>query len=88
MAFTTHSYDDPDVLASGIRSRYEFQNRTGKVAPEHKRLGRYGTMSLDEIKALPVDDITAKDAHLYLWVPNALLPEGIEVMQAWGFRYV
>ena len=45
-------------------------------------------MSLDEIKALPVDDITAKDAHLYLWVPNALLPEGIEVMQAWGFRYV
>lgn len=67
---------------------WRFQNRTGKVAPEHKRLGRYGTMSLDEIKALPVDDITAKDAHLYLWVPNALLPEGIEVMQAWGFRYV
>ena len=47
---------------------WRFQNRTGKVAPEHKRLGRYGTMSLDEIKALPVDDITAKDAHLYLWV--------------------
>ncbi len=29
-----------------------------------------------------------KDAHLYLWVPNALLLEGIEVLQAWGFRYV
>ncbi|PST46077.1 DNA methyltransferase [Bifidobacterium callitrichos] len=67
---------------------WRFQNRTGKVAPEHKRLGRYATMSLDEIKALPVSDVTAKNAHLYLWVPNALLPEGIEVMEAWGFRYV
>lgn len=67
---------------------WRFQNRTGKVAPEHKRLGRYATMSLDEIKALPVSDVTADNAHLYLWVPNALLPEGLEVMNAWGFRYV
>ena len=67
---------------------WRFTNRTGKVAPEHHRLGRYGTMSLGEIKALRVGDVTADNAHLYLWVPNALLPEGIEVMQAWGFRYV
>ena len=67
---------------------WRFTNRTGKVAPEHRRLGRYGTMDLDEIKRLPVGDVTARDAHLYMWVPNALLPEGIEVMQAWGFRYV
>lgn len=67
---------------------WRFANRTGKVAPEHKRLDRYGTMELDEIKALPVGDVTAKNAHLYLWVPNALLPEGIDVMKAWGFRYV
>ncbi|MDO5084734.1 MAG: MT-A70 family methyltransferase [Arachnia propionica] len=67
---------------------WRFANRTGKVAPEHRRLGRYSTMSLDEIKALPVDGATAESAHLYLWVPNALLPEGIEVLQAWGFRYV
>lgn len=67
---------------------WRFANRTGKVAPEHKRLDRYGTMELAEIKALPVSDVTAKNAHLYLWVPNALLPEGIEVMKAWGFRYV
>lgn len=45
-------------------------------------------MELSEIKALPVADAAAEDAHLYLWVPNALLPEGIEVMKAWGFRYV
>lgn len=66
---------------------WRFQNRTGKVAPEHKRLGRYSTMSLDEIKALPVSEACAENAHLYLWVPNALLPEGLEVMKAWGFRY-
>lgn len=67
---------------------WRFSNRTGKVAPEHKRLGRYATMSLDEIKSMPVADCASKNAHLYLWVPNALLPEGIEVMRAWGFKYV
>lgn len=66
---------------------WQFQNRTGKVAPEHKRLSRYGTMDLEQIKALPVSAVTAEPAHLYLWVPNALLPEGIEVMKAWGFQY-
>lgn len=67
---------------------WRFSNRTGKVAPEHKRLGRYATMSLNEIKALPVADAAAGNAHLYLWVPNALLPEGIDVLRAWGFRYI
>lgn len=67
---------------------WRFTNRTGKVAPEHRRLGRYGTMSLEEICDLPVQEIAAKDAHLYLWVPNALLPEGIKVLESWGFRYV
>ena len=66
---------------------WQFQNRTGKVAPEHKRLNRYGTLTLDDIKALPVAEAAADTAHLYLWVPNALLPEGLSVMQAWGFQY-
>lgn len=66
---------------------WRFQNRTGKVAPEHKRLNRYDTMSLDEIKNMPIEEITAEKCHLYLWVPNALLPEGIEVLKAWGFDY-
>lgn len=66
---------------------WQFQNRTGKMAPEHKRLTRYETMTLDEIKALPVTRLAANPAHLYLWVPNALLPEGLEVMSAWGFEY-
>lgn len=66
---------------------WQFQNRTGKVAPEHKRLSRYSTMTLEEIKALPVSKIADEKSHLYLWVPNALLPEGLEVMKAWGFEY-
>jgi N6-adenosine-specific RNA methylase IME4 len=66
---------------------WRFTNRTGKMAPEHRRLSRYGTLGLDQIAALPVGEITAPVAHLYLWVPNALLPEGLTVLQAWGFRY-
>ena len=64
---------------------WQFQNRTGKVAPEHKRLTRYETMTVADIKALPISNITGDKAHLYLWVPNALLPDGLEVMDAWGF---
>lgn len=66
---------------------WQFQNRTGKVAPEHRRLNRYGTMTLEDIMELPVSKIADDTAHLYLWVPNALLPEGLRVMQAWGFNY-
>ena len=66
---------------------WQFQNRTGKMAPEHKRLQRYPTMSLQEIKGLPVEAIVADTAHLYLWVPNALLAEGMQVMEHWGFTY-
>ncbi|HEX8165326.1 MAG TPA: MT-A70 family methyltransferase [Beijerinckiaceae bacterium] len=66
---------------------WQFTNKTGKVAPEHRRLTRYSTMSLEQIKTLPVEAVAAEPAHLYLWVPNALLPEGLSVMAAWGFHY-
>lgn len=66
---------------------WQFQNRTGKVAPEHKRLLRYPTMELKEIMELPVSKLAAAKSHLYLWVPNALLQEGLKVMEAWGFTY-
>lgn len=66
---------------------WRFANRTGKMAPEHRRLSRYGTMTLDEIMGLPVASIAADTAHLYLWVPNALLPLGLSVLLAWGFEY-
>jgi N6-adenosine-specific RNA methylase IME4 len=67
---------------------WRFTNRTGKVAPEHRRLDRYDTMTLEDICELGVGEVAADNAHLYLWVPNALLPDGLRVMEAWGFRYV
>ncbi|HEU0222586.1 MAG TPA: MT-A70 family methyltransferase [Paracoccaceae bacterium] len=66
---------------------WRFTNRTGKVAPEHRRLSRYGTLTVEEIGALPVARHLAATAHCYLWVPNALLPEGLQVLAAWGFTY-
>lgn len=66
---------------------WQFQNRTGKVAPEHKRLSRYPTLSLQQIKDIPVEASVNDTAHLYLWVPNALLSEGLQVMECWGFTY-
>lgn len=87
----------PNPFAASLGSRrfatiladppWQFQNRTGKMAPEHKRLSRYSTMTLADIEGLPVEGLTLDTAHLYLWVPNALLTEGLAVMKAWGFTY-
>lgn len=85
-----------DLLAQVGESRFatiladppwQFQNRSGKIAPEHKRLSRYDTLTLPEIQALPISQIATATAHLYLWVPNALLIDGLSVLQAWGFTY-
>ena len=66
---------------------WQFTNRSGKMAPEHKRLSRYSTMELGNIMALPLADLASETAHVYLWCPNALLPEGLKVLKAWGFVY-
>jgi len=66
---------------------WQFTNRTGKMAPEHKRLSRYATLTLKEILALPVAEAADEQSYLYLWVPNALLAEGMEVLKTWGFPY-
>ena len=66
---------------------WRFTNRTGKVAPEHHRLSRYETLSFEEIGALPIEKYLTEIAHCYLWVPNALLPNGLAVLKAWGFEY-
>ena len=91
MTDAAQSFSD-EVAAKGYGAiladpPWQFVNRTGKMAPEHKRLNRYHTLSLPEIQALPVARVAAADSHLYLWVPNALLPEGLAVLAAWGFRY-
>lgn len=94
---TMHDFDPVLDFAKAVRGRrfgtiladppWRFENRTGKIAPEHRRLSRYSTLDLDQIKALPVEDAAAPVSHLYLWVPIALLPEGLAVMAAWGFAY-
>jgi N6-adenosine-specific RNA methylase IME4 len=76
-AFSTILVDPP----------WRFQNSTGKVAPEHKRLRRYRTMTFDEIREMPIERHAKEKCHLYLWCPNALLAEGLSIMKSWGFRY-
>lgn len=84
-----------DLLAMGSGSArtiladppWQFTNRTGKVAPEHRRLRRYETMTNRDIMQLPVSHVAAPQSHLYLWVPNALIAEGLEVLHRWGFTY-
>jgi N6-adenosine-specific RNA methylase IME4 len=66
---------------------WRFANRTGKMAPEHRRLSRYQTLNLRQITEIPVSRVAKPKSHLYLWVPNALLEEGLAVMKAWGFTY-
>ena len=91
-AFTTHS---PLSKLNGrghfgtilADPPWRFSNRTGKMAPEHKRLSRYRTMTFDEIMELPITQLASQKSHLYLWVPNALILQGLEVMKRWGFTY-
>ena len=78
---------DPKFATVLADPPWRFDNKTGKVAPGHRRLNRYDTLSFEEIEQLPIGEITDAVAHLYLWVPNALLPQGLSVMNAWGFRY-
>lgn len=84
---------DLDSLGSGpfgtvlADPPWRFRNRTGKVAPEHRRLSRYDTLTVEQIAAMPVADLMAARSHCYLWVPNALLAEGLKVLKAWGFTY-
>ena len=87
---TTTSKDlPPDAQFATVLADppWRFVNRTGKVAPEHRRLSRYETMTVEEIARCRSPASRRRPAHLYLWVPNALLAEGLEVMAAWGFTY-
>lgn len=96
MSELDRTYPTLAEFSEGFREHYgtilidppwRFQNRTGKVAPEHLRLSRYLTLSLNEMKRLPVGDLGANPSHLYMWCPNALLPDGLELMKAWGYTY-
>ena len=54
-----------------------------RVIPQEK----YPTMTLDAICTMDVASLAADNAMLFLWCPASLLPDGLRVMQAWGFEY-
>lgn len=62
---------------------WRYKENWGNGSNEHT----YNTMSIEEIKSLPVGQICADQCHLYLWVTNPFIKEGIEVCKAWGFEY-
>ena len=59
---------------------WDVQQKGARGAERH-----YDLMSLDRIKAMPISDLMAEDAHLWLWVTNATLRQGYDVAEAWGF---
>lgn len=62
---------------------WEYDNSSTRAAAN----GHYGTMTLERLKALPVDKLAATDAHLHLWTTNAFLFDAKSLMEAWGFEY-
>lgn len=54
----------------------------GRSASQH-----YDVMSLDDIKAMPVERVAADDCYLFLWATTPHLPQAFDVMAAWGFTY-
>jgi N6-adenosine-specific RNA methylase IME4 len=70
--------------SKGIRSaKRDANGRHRNIRVEEK----YPTMSVDELKALPVESIAADNAILFMWTTDGHLPFAIEIMRAWGFNY-
>jgi ParB/RepB/Spo0J family partition protein len=64
---------------------WSYRKRSGD--PSRRGKTPYPTMSLDEIKSVPVAELAADDSILWLWTTNAHLPDAFEVVKAWGFEY-
>ncbi len=70
---------------------WRFKDAGSRIAPDatvrrgKKRRQLYGTMPTEWLARMPVAAVAARDAHLYLWVPSALLADGLVVLCAWGF---
>ena len=52
----------------------------------HGAINHYDLMTIDQIRELPVSDVAADDAHLWLWTTNAALEQAYQVVRAWGFE--
>lgn len=84
-------YADPPWQTKAGRPLGNYVMKDGKQMfsgnSQKSRELAYKSMGVDEIAALPVKNIAAKDAHLYMWVTNQYLLRASEVIEAWGFRY-
>ena len=80
------SLKSPGVLFNTlyVDPPYEYDNIASRGAASR----HYSTMSREEILALPVDRIAALKCHLFLWVPNNFLEDGLDLIRHWGFAYV
>jgi len=61
---------------------WQYKRNGGKSAES-----KYDVMSIEDIKNLPVNNISKDNSHLYLWVTNPFISEGLEVCRNWGFKY-
>ena len=84
-------YADPPWSFTGLGSK---GIRSGKMRQDdsgfHENIKletKYSTLSVEELKALPVSNISDVDCSLFLWTTDAHLPFAIDVMRAWGFTY-
>lgn len=59
----------------------------GQTRKRGGAISHYDVMTLDRIKRMPVADLAEENAHLYLWVINGAIREGVDVLEAWGFKY-
>jgi N6-adenosine-specific RNA methylase IME4 len=66
---------------------YNFSDKLTMSDVKRSSQSNYSTMTVNDIKALPISDIADPSGCLMcLWVPSSLLQEGIEIMNAWGFH--
>lgn len=70
-----------DVIYADPPWRYQDKKCNGACALH------YDTMKIQDIKDLPVKELAAKDCVIFMWITYPMLKEGIELMEAWGFKY-
>lgn len=75
-------YADPPWSYDNKSMKYSADHETNIAADQ-----QYNLMTLDDLKAMPIKEISEKDSVLFMWCVNTLLPEAIELMKAWGFKY-
>lgn len=66
---------------------WSFRTYSGESCVPTRAADPYATMTLDEMRALPVGDVAAPDCLLVMWVVSSHIPQAIELAEAWGFTY-